>query len=297
MYNKTYDVGVIVGRFQVHELHEAHEHLIDSVVDKHNKVIVFLGLSPCRVTINNPLDFESRKQMILDKYPNVVVLYIKDSVSDKVWSKNLDSQIFDIAGCNESVVLYGGRDGFIKHYAGQFDTRELENQEIFVSGTKVRKEVSVGAKSNGCFRRGVIWAAYNQYPKSIPTVDVAIWDENRERLLMARKPDEEKYRFVGGFAQGGTYEATARREVMEETHLEIGDITYLGSFVIDDWRYKREQDNIVTLFFECKRVFGKPTPDDDICELKWFDFNTMKETDIVDNHVQLFKCLKSSTIT
>ncbi len=92
----TYDVGVIIARFQVHELHEGHIDLIKNVCSEHEKVIIFLGLSPCMVTQNNPLDFESRKQMILDKFPSVNVLYIKDQEEDKNWSKELDEKINDL---------------------------------------------------------------------------------------------------------------------------------------------------------------------------------------------------------
>ena len=82
-----YDVGALVGRFQVHELHEAHKALIQHVFDNHEKVIIFLGLSPLPVSFNNPLDFESRKQMILAEFPEAIVLYCKDTVSDEVWSR------------------------------------------------------------------------------------------------------------------------------------------------------------------------------------------------------------------
>ena len=43
---EQYDVGVIVGRFQVPELHFAHRDLIESVMAKHGKTIIVLGLSP-----------------------------------------------------------------------------------------------------------------------------------------------------------------------------------------------------------------------------------------------------------
>ncbi len=78
-----YDVGVIVGRFQVPDLHQAHRDLIEKVISQHQKTIIFLGLSPCKSTRNNPLDFEARKNMILDSYPDVIVLYIDDIPCDK----------------------------------------------------------------------------------------------------------------------------------------------------------------------------------------------------------------------
>lgn len=43
------DVGVIVGRFQVHQLHDAHIHLIKSVYDTHAHTIVVLGVSRARL--------------------------------------------------------------------------------------------------------------------------------------------------------------------------------------------------------------------------------------------------------
>src|SRR5579859_5244904 len=91
-----HDVGVIVGRFQVHELHDAHKTLINEVLERHDKVIVFLGLSPLMNTQENPLDFQARKQMLLAEFPSLNILYIKDRNSDELWSKDLDAKISDL---------------------------------------------------------------------------------------------------------------------------------------------------------------------------------------------------------
>jgi len=292
--NKT-DVGVLVGRFQVDILHEAHKDLINSVVEAHDMVLVFLGLSPARVTRNNPLDYEARKQLIQAEYPNVKLFYIKDIGNDEKWSKQLDSQIEDHVKPTATVTLYGGRESFIAHYKGKYPTCEME-QESYVSGSEIRKKISNQVKASPEFRAGVIWAAHNQYPKVHPTVDVAIWDEKKEKILLARKENESKYRFVGGFAQGKeTYEDSARREVAEETHIEISDPIYLGSHAVDDWRYRREADGIVTMLFEAFRIFGKPTPDDDIYELKWFNFENLIVDDLVPEHGHLLEMLKQNT--
>ena len=292
--NKT-DVGVLVGRFQVDELHEAHKDLIDIVVQAHDMVLIFLGLSPARVTRNNPLDYEARKQMIQVQYPDVKIFYIKDIGNDEKWSKQLDSQIEDNIKPTAKVTLYGGRESFIAHYKGKYDTCEME-QESYVSGSEIRKKISNQVKSSPEFRAGVIWAAHNQYPKVHPTVDVAIWDEKKEKLLMARKENEDLYRFIGGFAQGKTtYEENVKREVEEETHIEISDPLYIGSHYVDDWRYRREADGIVTIFFEAIHTFGKPNPDDDICELKWFDAEELSDEDIVAEHRPLLKMLREKS--
>lgn len=59
------DIGVIVGRFQVNELHPGHLELINDVTARHKRMIVFLGVAPVLVTRNNPLDFITRKEMLL----------------------------------------------------------------------------------------------------------------------------------------------------------------------------------------------------------------------------------------
>jgi bifunctional NMN adenylyltransferase/nudix hydrolase len=291
------DVGVIVGRFQVHELHDAHLDLIQSVCSEHEKVIIFLGLSPLMVTQNNPLDFESRKQMIFDKFPNVIVLYIKDSHSDTVWSADLDEKIKDILGPNQSVVLYGSRDSFISHYHGKYPTQELI-QEVYISGTEIRKSISKKVKASPDFRAGVIWAAGNTYPTCYPTVDIAIFNDDYTKLLLARKPKEDKYRFVGGFAdpKSENYEADARREVAEETGLEVSDPKYIGSFSVNDWRYRHEVSKIKTLFFIVKMVFGRPQANDDICEVRWFNFDETTRQYIIEGHLPLFDKLMVTPI-
>jgi len=64
-----YSVGILIGRFQVDELTDGHKYMIQSIIDNHSKVVVFLGIAPTVSTIRNPLDFESRKQMILNLFP------------------------------------------------------------------------------------------------------------------------------------------------------------------------------------------------------------------------------------
>lgn len=68
-------------------------------------------------------------------------------------------------------------------------------------------------------------------------------------------------------------EAAARREVTEETHIEVSALEYIGSFLVDDWRYRNEVDKVMTTVFLARYMFGAIQPDDDIEELKWFRLN------------------------
>ena len=94
--DKQYEIGVIVGRFQLHDLHEAHKELIEQVIAKHKKVVLFLGVSRILGSTNNPLDFTARKKMIQNYYPEINISPLPDHRYDDVWSKSLDSRIREI---------------------------------------------------------------------------------------------------------------------------------------------------------------------------------------------------------
>lgn len=290
---EQYDVGVIVGRFQVHELHEAHRLLIKHVTEQHDKVIIILGLSPLLLTLSNPLDFESRKQMILSTFPNVTVLYAKDVPDDKAWSRRLDSQVADLLTPSQTAVLYGGRDGFISHYSGHFPTRELVS-EVVHSGTSVRRSITQGgARANPEFRAGVVWASAARYPTAFQTVDVAVF--HGDKVLLGRKEHERKFRLIGGFSDPGSpsLEADARREVQEEANIAITDPEYVGSTLVDDWRYRGERDKIKTALFVADMFSGRPEPGDDIDEVRWFDFADLTKATVVAEHLPLIEMLKA----
>lgn len=288
------EIGVIVGRFQVPALHVAHQELIQRVIDNHKRVIIFLGVTPVLVTKKNPLDFITRKEMILKLFPNVTVLALPDMPYDTDWSRELDKRIREVAPVGE-VLLYGGRDSFRSAYSGNFETTEIEQIANF-SGSEIRKEVSQETKASPDFRAGVIFAAYNQYPKAFPTVDVAIVKGGE--LLLGRKPNQTLFRFIGGFVDptDDNFEQAATREAQEETGVEVGNLQYVGTARIDDWRYRHEVDKIITTLFKADYLSGEAIAQDDIAELKWFKISDLTEEDFVAEHRVLWRLLKGKLV-
>lgn len=288
------DVGIIVGRFHIHNLHEAHTDLIQTVLDKHDRVIIFVGLSPLRNTTSNPLDFNARKLMIQETFPQVEVHYLEDNRDDDVWSSKLDQQIQRWLKPHQTALLYGSRDSFLPYYTGKYPTQELESNKQ-ISGTEIRRRISNNYPPTADFRAGVIAASLDRYPTCYPTVDVAILDKSRNQVLLGKKLGESHLRFIGGFASvnSQSYENDARREVKEETGVEIDDIKYIGSTLIDDWRYRKEQDKIKTLFFVATYVFGRPVADDDIVYVEWVDLVSLMDgtTPIIQEHEPLVDML------
>jgi bifunctional NMN adenylyltransferase/nudix hydrolase len=287
-----YEIGVIIARFQVHVLHEGHIKLIDMVCSNHKKVIIFLGIPQVGGTKSNPLDFASRKAMIQEKYPDVVILPHKDQRTDQKWSDNLDAEIRMPFGSKITALLYGSRDSFIPHYKGKFPTVELVT-DVFYSGTEIRKQVSKEILNSSDFRAGVIHATFAQWAVTYPTVDVVAQNE-KGQILLGKKPNENLYRFIGGFVDrtDGCWEVAARREFYEETGgCEIGDLRYVASGQIDDWRYNKSEHGIMTTLFLGTFVFGRIQPSDDIEQLAWLKPFDIGLENIMPEHRDLFKKL------
>ncbi len=131
------------------------------------------------------------------------------------------------------------------------------------------------------------------HPTVFPTVDVII--RKNGKLLPGRKASQQKFRFVGGFADSAldnSYEDAAIREAKEEISLDVHAVNYLGSTRIADPRYRGTENCIITHLFLAEDWSGEPTASDDIAEVKWFDESTLSEGDFVDEHHVLWRMYK-----
>lgn len=294
------DVGVIIGRFQVPDLHEGHRGLIDSVVNKHKKVLMFICSTPgVLVTRRNPLDYFTRMMMVQEHYPNIAILPLHDMPSDDEWSRTVDRKIQETFGDHSSVVLYGSRDAFIPYYSGKFPTVELA-ESFDISGTAVREAASNEVRKHSEFRRGVVYAAHNKHPATFPTVDIALYkieNDGRElHIALGRKKTDprNKWRFPGGFvdpAKDDTIEHAAKRELLEELGANINctEMRYVASQRINDWRYRNEVDQIVTTFFATRLLWGGLQAGDDLDEAKWLDLRDFDLECMVEDHKPLME--------
>lgn len=275
-----HNVGVVVGRFQVPSLHPGHMELLDKVSKECTKVIIVLGSGFAINTRTDPMDYKTRELMLRDYYPDATITGIKDQREDIPWSAELDKIIASLSNSNDTPMLYGGRDSFITHYKGIYPTTEME-PSIFYSGTKEREELWDTSINSIQFRSGVIRAAYMRFPATQPTVDIAVFNEDRTKIILGMKysdsEDHSLWRLPGGFVdvEDESYLATAKRELKEELGMmEVGDYKYVTDMKVKDWRLRNQLDTkIHTTLFEAIHIFGTPSPGDDLDEAKWFDFN------------------------
>lgn len=273
--------GVIIARFQTPFLHEGHHYLIESVRALHHRVVIVLGTSPVKGSKRNPFDFYTRERMIKAAYPEIPVLPLRDCASDEVWSQKLD-EVLDAAFGGASFILYGSRNSFAGAYSGKWPAEVLPEKGDFC-GTAVREMHSDQVLDSQDFRMGINYACYSRYNTVYPTVDIALFNRDNTRLLMGRKKEEKTWRLPGGFAdtQDNSYEEAAQRELTEECgEVVTSALRYLGSCRVDDWRYRSENDKIMTLLFTGNLLEGQPAAGDDLAEIAWFEvteLNTMMQ--------------------
>lgn len=295
-----YEVGVIVMRCQVPELTAGHKYIIDTVLKHHKKVILLLGVPIVGNTRLNPMCFATRRAMVQAMYPDIVILPLRDQRSNEKWSQILDT-IIQIPFGEQRTVLYGSRDSFIPYYSGKTPVIELEPITC-PSGTENRNQVSKEILNSYDFRAGQIYATHAQRPITYPTVDVTAYNEKGE-VLLAKKPNEDKYRFIGGFVDRDdiSLEVAAKREFMEESGLcEIDDINYVASRKINDWRYAKTEHGIMSTLFVGKFIFGQPKASDDLANggvVEWKDPKTIDvEKEIMPEHQEFFYALNKYLI-
>ncbi|MBB3056683.1 NUDIX domain-containing protein [Mucilaginibacter gotjawali] len=285
--------GVIIARFQTPYLHDGHKQLISQVEENHTKLVILLGVSPLLGSRKNPYDYYTREKMIKKDYPEVIVLPVSDNPSDKVWSDSIDSLLKSVFP-GEQFCLYGSRDSFIPSYSGRFETIELPEHGDY-NATELRKQYADKVFDSNDFRAGILYAYYNQYTKVYPTVDIALFRNNKTELLLGKKAINNKWRFIGGFAdpEDESYETAAKRELSEECgEMETTGMGYETSAKINDWRYRSEADKIITLLFSCEYIDGAPLAQDDIAELSWIKLadvpQLMADGQTSDEHAGLF---------
>lgn len=284
-------IGVLIGRFQVDELHEGHVRLLDAVRRAHRRVVILLGVPPRIPNEDNPLTFPMRERMIRSLLPDAVILPVVDCRTDDEWSRQID-RLIESSFPVKRAVIYGGRKSSLASYKGRHRTQELSLGVDGASGTSARREAAMVIRDSPDFRAGVCHAMAMLPPRINPTVDIALvrpaeyWE-----VLLGKKPAESLHRFPGGHVDrtDESFEAAAKRELLEETGMSTeGDLIFLGSYMVPDWR-----GHDLTVFFAAQYSFGSAEARDDISGVFWLPITAATREQIVPEHQALFDRLRN----
>ena len=119
------------------------------------------------------------------------------------------------------------------------------------------------------------------YPKTVKIV-----------ILMGRKHGFTTFQFIGGFIDPTDFnsEHGAARELMEEANLHVdpNDLKYLGSFKVDDSRYRKTKHRLITSVYRVDVKYSnilEPrednfpiAPGDDIVEVRWIELDRLRNS-------------------
>jgi bifunctional NMN adenylyltransferase/nudix hydrolase len=297
MTTKKYDIGVVVGRFQVPDLHDGHRKLLELVSSEAKNVLIFIGVAPALGTQNDPLDYTNRAKMLQAAFPKVITVPLMDRPTNLEWSKNLDTMIRTVFPIG-TVCLYGGRDSFAKEYDGVFKVQKVDPFNDY-TGTDVRAEVGKTVVDSPDFRAGIIYSTHNQYPRLHMTVDVAVYKKHGAKgfaVLLGRKEPHGPLHFPGGFVEptDESLEMAAVREISEETEVTThgaDSLEYVGSFRINDWRYQKEQ-RIITAFYATPLPWGTvPSKTDELQDLDFYPLTAANRKNVAEHHQVLWDAL------
>ncbi|MHA1934161.1 MAG: NUDIX domain-containing protein [Candidatus Thorarchaeota archaeon] len=124
-----------------------------------------------------------------------------------------------------------------------------------------------------------------------PTVDIAATDGKRVILVKrGRDPFKGSWVLPGGFIEyGETVEDAARREMLEETGIQVELIDVLGVYSDPNRDPRGHQISIV---FVGRPLSSELNASDDAEDAMWRDLDSMKPGDLAFDHDQVVSDLK-----
>jgi len=302
MINDT--VGVVVGRFQIDMIHDGHKALLEQVQSNHARMLILLGVRSAEPSDTNPLNFETRKHMLQNDYPEAVILPIRDCRSDELWSKNVDTLIQTVCGYDVKAMFYVGRNSFAPHYSGKYPYQVVSDERYdAISATDKRNDLKDIVLWSSGERRGAIHTMMNLPHRHTMMVDMAMYNHmvgtGNYELLVGKKVGEDKWRLPGGHVDGEeSFRRAGSREHLEETGMATASGAdsweIVGDFNVPDWRV-RDTDRITykTVLMVAEFLSGKATAKSDLAEVRWVTKSQFEQEGIehwiVEEHIHLIE--------
>lgn len=144
MQNTTKRVAIYIGKFQ--PLHIAHIEIMEHCIKNYDELIVLVGSTNRRISINHPFSFQQVKSWIVDVNPNIIVKPIQDYIYNETkWITEVNSAVYgEFLGENVEFTLVGHHKDETSYYLDEFPNfkvEEMQTLENNLSGTFIRNEM------------------------------------------------------------------------------------------------------------------------------------------------------------
>lgn len=287
----------IYGRFQDPYVDPFDRDLIQKALETKRRVVVIIGTSLASACVNEPMDYATRAMMIQAISPRIQVVRLTDVPSESFWSQDLDAIVAAHHVCRGPISIKFCRQRAAGlRYCGMHQ-KSCTGHEPKPGRVKVSAE-AIKPENAAAFRRGMICAAQRQFPTSYQCVDIIVRNGEKSQILLGRRKNETKWRLPGGFVDPTdvSLEAAALREAGEELSKNPDEVDfggtdsfeYLGSYRINDFRYRDSVHKVMTSLFATTFVFGKLEASDDLDEIGWYDHDQLLDV-IMDAHRPLIE--------
>ena len=147
MENHPYDVGLIVGRFQT--FHKGHQKLVETALTLCDRVLILVGSAQECGTERNPLNVETRIEMIKSVYdsPRIMIYALADMSNEHdirpEWGRYLLNNIDRYIYKAPELMIYGNDEARSKWFAMEDikDTSEfiVNRGSLPISATMLRE--------------------------------------------------------------------------------------------------------------------------------------------------------------
>jgi len=289
-------LGVLIGRFQVPEMHEGHRYIVKRMQEQCDQVLVLFGSANRTRSVKNPFTYRERVTAGKNLFPNVIMAPLNDYLyNDSQWMADVAATI-EIIRTKVSynfqkpveVVLYGHhKDG--NDYLNWFPQYEYVNinSDIDISGTEVRNSFAhllpdnVQADMRYFAKERETFKDYPYHDSLNICCGDAVVECLGHILLIKRKftPGAGNWALPGGHKNTNeTFLQCALRELKEETNLRIPEQVLLGSIKSTRIFDSPKRSSGIPKLTLAVHMVVKPDPDgslprangsDDAAETRW----------------------------
>lgn len=249
-------LAVLISRFQSSRLTGWDHSFLEFLRKNYKQTLVLLPTPPVKNTLDNPLDFPTRKGMLHGLDKGLFIVALSDTESDIEWSKKIDLAVEATFGAGSVVDIHCSKDACAPFYSGLHKVIEfLPQPSITINSVKAELGDVSGLIESHAWRAGMVYASTARFDMSYQRTDIVPYriQNGHFELLLSRKVGSKEYYTFGGPVKpiDETVEEASLRELREKAGFAgwRENLGYVGSTRVVDWRYRFSRDKVMSSVF------------------------------------------------